>query len=83
MTVKEIIKKHLIDNGYDGLYDSQQGCDCGCMIDDLIPCDGPSDHCYPGYKIDCDHHCDDRGLTHCIGPEKGQTKCVEDDDGLS
>lgn len=49
MKVKEIIKKYLIENGYDGLY----GDDCGCDLDDLIPCDNDCSMCEPGYKHKC------------------------------
>ena len=35
MNVYEITKKYLIDNGYDGLFTD----DCGCLVDDLMPCD--------------------------------------------
>jgi hypothetical protein len=44
---KEIVKRYLRDNGFDGLY-----CDlcCGCEIDDLMPCDSMTDECYPGIK---------------------------------
>ena len=34
MTIKEIVKKWLEDNGCDGLC----GEDCGCGIDDIMPC---------------------------------------------
>lgn len=51
MTVKEIVTKYLKENGYDGLYSD----DCGCGIDDLMPCsDCGSDLCEAGIKKDCD-----------------------------
>ena len=47
MTVKEIVKKYLEENGFDGLYCD----DCGCKTDDLIPCDNEGClDCQPGYK---------------------------------
>jgi len=47
MTVKEIVKKYLIENGYDGLCNKG----CGCEIDDLVPCDGVYiDDCIAGHK---------------------------------
>lgn len=46
MNVKEIIKKYLMENGYNGLCCE----DCGCFINDLIPCDDVCDHCVPGYE---------------------------------
>ncbi len=48
MTVKDIVKKYLLDNGFDGL----AGDECGCEVDDLFPCD--SGHgCEPGVKVKC------------------------------
>lgn len=54
MTVKEIIKKYLEDNGFDGLCTD----DCGCGIDDLFPCcEDMCADCVPAYKCKCDHNC--------------------------
>jgi len=51
MTVVEIVKKHLTDNGYDGLYTDE----CGCLIDDLMPCCSEcAFDCEPGYKMSID-----------------------------
>lgn len=47
-TVIEIIKQHLIDNGFDGLYNDEL--DCGCEINDLEPCDVLQSNCTAGYK---------------------------------
>lgn len=54
MNTKEIVKEYLKNNGYDGLI-NENG-DCGCLIDDLVPCmDGDGfDNCIPGYKTPCD-----------------------------
>lgn len=47
--VREIVREYLVAHGYDGLC---LGCECGCTIDGLEPCDdGPWD-CHPGYKCD-------------------------------
>ncbi len=46
--VKEIVKQYLEQNGFDGL----AGDECGCLIDDFFPCDGPGPDCQPGYKIE-------------------------------
>jgi hypothetical protein len=60
MNCKEIVKKYLKDNGYDGLYVPGE---CGCEIDDLQPCSEDMSECKPGYKkIEKD------GFS--IGPEK-------------
>ena len=50
MVVREIITEYLEANGYGGLYADE----CGCLIGDLFPCDGPCDDCKPGYKVPCD-----------------------------
>ena len=49
--VREITKEYLEENGYDGLF----GSDCGCSIDDLMPCCSESImNCEAGYKVKCD-----------------------------
>lgn len=48
MTVHEIVKKYLIENGYDGLYTD----DCGCLVEDLMPCSCDCSYCNAGYKVD-------------------------------
>lgn len=50
MIVKEIIEKYLRENGYDGLFHDG---DCGCEVDDLIPCEVFCNNCEPGYKVSC------------------------------
>ena len=62
MNVKEIIIKHLKDNGFDGLCNPEAP--CGCGIDDLAPC-GDLDFidCQPAYKVkrdcpNCESQCD-------------------------
>jgi hypothetical protein len=52
MTCKEIVKKYLQDNGFDGLYEPGE---CGCDLDDFMPCGGDcAMTCQPGYKTKCD-----------------------------
>ena len=46
MTVKEIVKLYLRDKKYDGLRKSGE---CGCLADDLAPCDCISGECEPAY----------------------------------
>ena len=51
MTVKEIVKKYLGENGYDGLYCNGK---CACKLSNLTDyCEDPTD-CKPGYKHECD-----------------------------
>ena len=45
MTVKEMVIAALKAGGYDGLCADE----CGCRLDDLMPCDSPCDKCEPGY----------------------------------
>jgi hypothetical protein len=49
MDVKDIIGKYLKENNYDGLY--CPGYECGCGIDDLIPCGEYCGECEPGIKF--------------------------------
>jgi|WetSurMetagenome_2_1015567.scaffolds.fasta_scaffold01420_20 hypothetical protein len=46
ITVKKITTEYLIAHGYDGLCYK----DCGCPINDLMPCDTVSCYCVPGHK---------------------------------
>jgi len=48
MTVKEIVEEWLKEHGYDGLCNPDA--ECGCALDDLIPCEGACDLCQPAYK---------------------------------
>ena len=47
MNVKQIVEKYLRENGYDGLYTDE----CGCCLDDLMPCDEFCLDCIAGYKV--------------------------------
>ena len=46
MTTIEIVKKWLAENGYDGLCNE----DCGCGIDDLVPCGEMGNGCVAAFK---------------------------------
>ena len=48
MTVYDILKKWMKDNGYDGLcnHDSE----CGCSLDDFFCCGEVCSECEPAYK---------------------------------
>ena len=45
----QLIRDWLLQQGYDGLYSD----DCGCFLDNLMPCSEPGNltDCQPGYKI--------------------------------
>ena len=47
MTVKKIVENYLRENGYEGLYSEE----CGCYLDDLMPCGECCDNCEAGYKV--------------------------------
>jgi hypothetical protein len=49
MTVAEIVKKYLEENGFDGL----AGDECGCSKDSLFPCDFCNGDCEPAYIKKC------------------------------
>lgn len=46
--VIEIIKKHIIDNGFDGLHNERY--ECACELSNLRPCESDISECVPGYK---------------------------------
>jgi hypothetical protein len=71
MNVREIVKEWLEKNGYSGLYDESE---CGCAIDDLMPCDGPYSECMPGYKGNCDPETSESGFGFMIYAEKPEEK---------
>jgi len=48
MRVIEIVKAHLVANGFDGLV--QEDAECGCLCDDLVLCGGDFSTCEPGYR---------------------------------
>lgn len=47
-TVIKIVAEHLLANGFGGLL----ACDaeCGCELDDLVPCNSDFSQCEPAYK---------------------------------
>lgn len=64
MDIQEIVKKWLIDNGFDGLFSEV----CGCEVADLIPCGEPG-NCKAGYKVPCPPDCGEHKFH--IAKEKG------------
>ena len=51
MTVEEIVKQYLKANNYDGLC----GEECGCSLDDFMPCEDSCNECEPAHKAKCKH----------------------------
>jgi hypothetical protein len=49
---RKIITDFLIVHGYDGLFNVNVA--CGCLIDDLAPCEGDVMDCEAGYRVPCD-----------------------------
>ena len=49
MTVREIVKKYLQKNGFDGLYNELL--ECGCDLNDLMCCPEDCFDCKAGYKV--------------------------------
>ena len=43
MDVNDIVKTWFKENGFDGLCNE----DCGCSLDDFVPCGGPNGDCEP------------------------------------
>lgn len=51
-TVSNIVTSYLVVNGFDGLVDTNDF-ECGCSLEDLIPCDNMQISCFPGKKVPC------------------------------
>lgn len=51
-TVKTILTEWLKENGCDGFCNDTD--ECGCFIDDLIPCGNDPSFCEPGVKQERD-----------------------------
>ena len=44
----DMVKQWLRDEGYDGIYNPDG--DCGCALEDFMPCIDEIHECKPGYK---------------------------------
>ena len=83
MDIRDIIKKYLEDNGYDGLC----GVECSCDSGDLAPCDNPLE-CKPGWKCPKPGPCSEWedsdtyycALRHSSDECKAQVKTMRDGD---
>lgn len=51
LTVKEIVRKHLEREGFDGLFNTEG--ECACLCGDLAPCGTMNELCEEGYRVEC------------------------------
>jgi len=51
-TIRTIITEYLTAHGFDGLCNADA--ECGCLADDLAPCNEPGLECCAGYRSLCD-----------------------------
>ena len=65
LTISKIVHEYLKDNGYDGLCCEE----CGCGLDDLMPCDGDCINCVPAYINYC-VKCDEKETCTFISMDK-------------
>lgn len=66
MTIKEIVQKYLTENKYDGL--TLPDYDCGCGINDLMPCGEINENCKVAKKVSC---------SECNLPADQRSDCEE------
>lgn len=65
MELMDVVKDWLVDHQYEGLFHGDT--ECGCSIDDFMPCGEPGIHCQPGVKAPCD--CEDEECEFHIVPK--------------
>ena len=58
--VAKMVEVWLRDNDYSGLWSEE----CGCEIDDLMPCGEYNSDCQAGYKKDCTQECEHEDTYH-------------------
>ena len=72
MTVEEIVRDYLKENGYDGLCEHIGA--CACSVDDLAPCGEIQNDCEAGTRTEgCDDECGEGCKFHILKgkPAKG------------
>lgn len=52
-TIETMVREWLVCNGYSGLYYSEDGVECGCGLEDLMPCGEAGSSCVAGYAYRC------------------------------
>jgi hypothetical protein len=68
LTVKEIVRRFLVKEGFEGLFEDDG--ECACKLDDLMPCDGEYyiGSCEVGYIVPCEEG--EEEYNFCVGREK-------------
>ena len=66
MEIHDIVKTWLQENGYNGLCDPE--IECGCAIDDFMPCGEPGHRCEAGHTEEAPPG---SGVDYFIYPGKG------------
>ena len=51
-TIGDLVKRLLEINGFEGLYNADF--ECGCQLDDLVPCAEDCTKCRPGFRAQWD-----------------------------
>ena len=81
--IRSYVIAGLRGDGYSGLCSEE----CGCELDDLMPCEEPRFDCSPGYKHDCaecpraaEDNCpvEDGGTGICVGSTKDWPEAHDD-----
>jgi hypothetical protein len=63
MRIADYLAVKLKEDGYDGLC----GAECGCGLDDFMPCLEPYADCMPAYRVICAEDCPRFYSEHCEG----------------
>lgn len=71
-TVRDIVAQYLRSHNYNGLFDPNRkglSCACGCLLDNLFPCEFCDANCVPAYKVPCVQRddCPEECFGDCIG----------------
>lgn len=76
MNVREIVIAYLKQNGYSGLYLSEDyGDGCGCPIGDLAPCGESAFDCRPGYRVTWENCSARKGEDGCYYGYTTKSEC--------
>ena len=68
MDVREIVRRYLKNNGFDGVYNVDN--ECCCSTEHFPTCGNDTSDCVPGYRMPCStDYCDGLCAYH-IGPTK-------------